>query len=84
MNWIAALLLAGPLVRGATAMKPVVCKPLDEAKGKSGADLAQAIEQAGIQFAHANYVLAGIVPGDPVIVCFASRSDSSKLPIGAK
>jgi hypothetical protein len=84
MNFLAALLLAAPLVRGATAMKPVVCKPLDEAKGKTGAELAQAIEQAGIQFARSNYVLTAVVPGDPVIACFASRADSSKLPMGAR
>jgi hypothetical protein len=83
MNWIAALLLAAPLTHG-MAMKPVVCKPLDDAKGKTGADLAQAIEQLGIQFARSNYVMTGILPGDPVIVCFASRSDSSKLPMGAR
>jgi hypothetical protein len=84
MNWIAALLLAGPLVHGATAMKPLVCKPVEEARGKSGAELAQAIEQVGMQFARSNYVLAAILPGDPPIVCFASRSDSSKLPMGAR
>jgi hypothetical protein len=84
MNWIAALLLAGPMVRGATAMKPLVCRPVDEAKGKSGAELAQAIEQLGAQFSHANYVLAALLPGDPPIACFASRVDPNKLPMGAR
>lgn len=84
MMLLAALLSVGPNVHGGAAMKPVVCKPLDEAKGKTGAELAQAIEQASVQFSRANYVLAGIVPGDPVIVCFASRADPNKLPMGAR
>ncbi len=84
MNWIALLLLAAPLVRGATAMKSVVCKPVDEGKGKSGQELAEAIERMGAQFSRANYVLTALLPGDPPIACFASRGDSSKLPRGAQ
>ena len=83
MNWIALMLVAAPLVRG-TAMKPLVCKPVDDAKGKSGQDLADAVERMGAQFARSNYVLAALLPGDPPIACFASRSDSSKLPMGAR
>lgn len=84
MNWIALMLLAAPLVRGATAMKSLVCKPVEEGKGKSGQELAEAIERLGAQFSRANYVLAALLPGDPPIACFASRSDSSKLPRGAQ
>ena len=79
---IAWLLVAVPL--GATAMKSVVCKPIEEAKGKSGADLAQAIEAEAAKFARANYVLAGLLPGDPPIACFRSNADSSQLPRGAR
>ena len=78
------LLAAPPSGKGATAMKPVVCRPVDEAKGKSGAELAQAIEQMGAQFSHANYQLVAVLPGDPPIACFSSRSDPNKLPMGAK
>jgi hypothetical protein len=87
MNCFAALLtaplLAAPLSRG-TAMKSVVCRPVEEAKGKSGVELAEAIERFGEQFARANYLLTALLPGDPPIACFASRGDSSALPRGAK
>ena len=79
---IAWLLVAVPL--GATAMKSVVCKTIEEAKGKSGAELAQAIEAEAARFARANYVLAGLLPGDPPIGCFHSNTSSSQLPRGAK
>ena len=65
-------------------MKPVVCRPVDEAKGKAGTDLAQAIEQMGAQFSRANYQLVAVLPGDPPIACFSSRSDPDKLPMGAR
>ena len=84
MRWMALLLAAGPLVHGGTAMKSVVCKPVEEAKGKSGQQLADAIEQVGMQFARANYQLAALLPGDPPIACFQSKADSSKLPMGAR
>ncbi|HUJ26706.1 MAG TPA: hypothetical protein VLW85_11855 [Myxococcales bacterium] len=84
MILLAALLAVGPNVHGATAMKPVVCRPVEEAKGKTGADLANAIEQMGIQFSRANYVLTAVLPGDPPIACFSSRADSTKLPMGAR
>ncbi|MGZ6143552.1 MAG: hypothetical protein ACXWLM_09440 [Myxococcales bacterium] len=46
MIWTMLLLVAAPTGRpmGMTAMKTVVCKAVDEAKGKTGADLAQALE----------------------------------------
>ena len=84
MSFVVMLLLAAPVVHGQTAMKSVVCKAVEEAKGKTGAELAQALEVVGAQFARANYVLAGLLPGDPPIACFTSRSDASKLPMGAR
>ncbi len=78
------LLAAPPSGKGATATKPVVCKPVDEAKGKSGAELAQAIEQVGAELSHQNYQLVALLPGDPPIACFSSRSDPNKLPTGAR
>ena len=78
------LLAAPPSGKGATAVKPVVCKPVDEAKGKSGGELAQAIEQVGAQFSHANYQLVAVLPGDPPIACFSARSNPDKLPMGAR
>jgi hypothetical protein len=70
-------------IRG-TAMKQVVCRAIEDAKGKSGQDLANAIEQAIVQFQHANYRLTALLPGDPPIACFHSNSDPSKLPRGAR
>ena len=86
MTWTMLLLLAAPLGRpmGMTAMKTVVCKAVDDAKGKSGAELAQAIEAEAAKFAHANYRLSALLPGDPPIACFHSMADSSKLPRGAR
>ena len=80
------LLLAAPAGRpmGMTAMKTVVCKPVDEARGKSGAELAQAIEDEAAKFAKSNYRLSALLPGDPPIACFHSTVDSSQLPRGAR
>ena len=80
---IVACLLAQPIKTG-MAVKPVVCRPVEEAKGKSGAELAQAVESLALTFARTNYALAALLPGDPPIACFRSLSDPSKLPIGAR
>jgi hypothetical protein len=80
---IVGFLLAQPIKTG-MAVKPVVCRPVEEAKGKSGAELAQAVESVALQFARTNYALAALLPGDPPIACFRSLSDPSKLPIGAR
>jgi hypothetical protein len=77
-----AILLAQ--IKTGMAVKPVVCRPIEEAKGKSGAELAQAIEGVAQQFARTNYALAALLPGDPPIACFRSLSDPSKLPMGAR
>lgn len=83
MIWAALLIAAGP-VRGGMAVKSVVCKAVDEAKGKSGQELAQAIEQVGMEMARSNYQLSALLPGDPPIACFTSKVDTSKLPMGAR
>ncbi len=73
-------------VRRQTAMmtKPVVCRILQEARGKSGEDLAAVIESDGASLAASNYELATIVPGDPPIACYRSRVDPSKLRRGVR
>jgi uncharacterized RmlC-like cupin family protein len=78
------MLATGPHPIGMTAMKTVVCKPVDDAKGKSGMDLAQAIEAEAAKFAKSNYHLTALLPGDPPIACFHSNVDNSNLPRGAK
>ena len=84
MTWTLFLLLAAPShPAGATAMKSVVCKPIDAAKGQSGADLAQAIEAEVTRFARANYALSALLAADPPIACFRSMADR-KLPRGAR
>lgn len=77
-------LLALAVPRNATAMKSVVCRPVEEAKGKKGQQLAEAIEAEAARFARANYVLAALLPGDPPIACFRSKTDSADLPRGAR
>ncbi len=67
-----------------TAMKPVVCRVLQEARGKAGEDLAAVLEGDGARLAASNYELAAIVPGDPPIACYRARVDASKLPPGAR
>lgn len=80
------LLLAAPLGRpmGMTAMKTVVCKTIDDARGKAGPELAQIIEAEATKFAHSNYKLTALLPGDPPIACFHSMNDNTKLPRGAR
>ena len=75
--------LAAPM-RQVTAMKSVVCRAVEEGKGKSGQELAESIEKLAVQFTRANYQLAAILPGDPPIACFQAKGDGNKLPPGAK
>jgi len=85
MTWTLLLLLAAPLrPSGSTAMKQVVCKQIDGARGRSGAELAQAIEAEVTRFARAKYALSALLPGDPPIACFRSTADDGKLPRGAR
>jgi hypothetical protein len=85
MTFLMLLLLAAPTPpTGLMAMKPVVCKTVDEAKGKSGAELAQAIEAEALRLARSNYALSALLPGEPPIACFRSTVDPSSLPRGAR
>jgi len=85
MTWTLFLLLAAPpRPAGATAMKSVVCKPIDAAKGQSGAELARAIEAEATRFARANYALSALLAGDPPIACFRALAEEGKLPRGAR
>ena len=65
-------------------MKPVVCRVLEEGRGKSGEELAAAVERDGARLARSNYELAAILPGDPPIACYRGRVDNGKLPAGAR
>jgi hypothetical protein len=85
MTFLMLVLLAGPVhPMGMTAMKQVVCKAVDEAKGKTGAELAQVLEAEVMRFNASNYALSALLPGDPPIACFRSMADPSKLPRGAR
>src|SRR5437870_4531028 len=61
-----------PMGRGGMAVKPVVCRAVEDAKGKSGQELADAIEHVVMQFHRSNYRLSALMPGDPPIACFFS------------
>ncbi|TMA10876.1 MAG: hypothetical protein E6J86_14645 [Deltaproteobacteria bacterium] len=82
----AALLAETSVRRPQTAMmtKPVVCRVLQEARGKSGEDLAAVVENDGASLAASNYELPTIIPGDPPIACYRARVDPSKLRRGAR
>jgi hypothetical protein len=67
-----------------TMMKPVVCRPVEEGRGKSGEELAAAIERDGALLARSNYDLAAVLPGDPPIACYRARIAIGKLPAGAR
>lgn len=85
MTWTLLLLLAAPpRAAGATAMKTVVCRQIDDARGRSGAELAQAVEAEVARFAKANYALSALLPGDPPIACFRSLAEDARLPRGAR
>ena len=85
MTFLMLVLLGAPIhPMGMTAMKPVVCKTVDEAKGKTGAELAQVIEAEAAKFARSNYALSALLPGDPPIACFRSLVDPASLPRGAR
>jgi hypothetical protein len=85
MTWTLFLLLAAPArPAGVTAMKSVVCRPIDGAKGRSGAALAQVIEAEVTRFARASYSLTALLAVDPPIACFRSVADEGKLPRGAR
>ena len=63
--------------------KPVVCRVLQEARGKSGEDLAAVVENDGASLAASNYELATIIPGDPPIACYRARVESPRSSVAA-
>ncbi len=63
---------------GGTAVKPVVCRAVPDARGKTGQELAQALERDAIELAATGYVMAGIVPGDPPVVCYRHQGPPPK------
>ena len=69
---------------GATMVKPVVCKAIEAARGKAGAELAEALEAAVSELAAQNYQLTALVAGDPPVACFRSLARPEKLPRGAR
>jgi hypothetical protein len=82
----AALSAEAPVRRPQTGtmMKPVVCRVLEEGRGKSGEQLASVVERDGARLALSNYELAAILPGDPPIACYRGRVDPGRLPPGAR
>ena len=67
---------------GGTAVKPVVCRAVAEARGKSGQELAQALEHDAIELTPNGYVLAGLLPGDPPVACY--RHENAQPKPGAR
>ena len=63
---------------GATAVKPVVCRAVADARGKSGAELAQALEQDALELVHSGYQLAALLPGDPPVACYRHEGPPPK------
>ena len=86
LAFAAPLRAATPVRRPQTgmAMKPVICRVVNEARGKAGEDLAAALESDAVRMAASNYDLAAIAPTEPPIACYRSRADPSKLPRGAR
>lgn len=79
------LLLAGPIRPPAEmAVKPVICKTVEAARGKSGAELAQAVEAEALAMIRQNYELRALLPGDPPVACFQTRARPGALPPGAR
>lgn len=63
---------------GGTAVKPVVCRAVADALGKSGQELAQALERDAIELAPNGYVLAALLPGDPPVACYRHEGPPPK------
>jgi hypothetical protein len=82
-------LLAGGTVEAAethpgqgTAVKPVICRAVDGAQGKTGPELAQAVERDALELATQGYELAALLPGDRPVACY--RHFGSPPKRGAK
>jgi hypothetical protein len=63
---------------GGTAVKPVVCRAVADARGKSGQELAQALERDAIELAPNGYVLTAFLPGDPPVACYRHEGPPPK------
>ena len=63
---------------GGTAVKPVICRAVADARGKSGQELAQALERDAIELTPNGYVLAGLLPGDPPVACYRHEGPPPK------
>ncbi|HVP59014.1 MAG TPA: hypothetical protein VMT11_00475 [Myxococcaceae bacterium] len=63
---------------GGTAVKPVVCRAVADARGKSGQELAQTLEHDAIELASTGYVLAALLSGDPPVACYRHEGPSPK------
>ncbi|HSP18751.1 MAG TPA: hypothetical protein VLQ79_04505 [Myxococcaceae bacterium] len=51
-------------------MKPVICRAVADAGGKSGQELAQALERDALELASSGYILAALLPADPPVACY--------------
>jgi hypothetical protein len=63
---------------GGTAVKPVVCRAVADARGKSGQELAQALERDATELAPNGYLLAALLPGDPPVACYRYAGPAPK------
>lgn len=61
-----------------TAVKPVVCRAVTDARGKSGQELAQSLEHDAIELSPNGYVLAALLPGDPPVACYRHEGPPPK------
>jgi|GEM_PF-6906345 len=86
-GWLVLGCLAGTAANAAdtkpghasgTAVKPVVCRAVADAHGKSGQELAQALERDALELAPNGYVLAALLPGDPPVACYRHEGPPPK------
>lgn len=63
---------------GGTAVKPVVCRAVADARGKTGQELAQALEHDAIELAATGYTLSALLPGDPPVACYRHEGPPPK------
>jgi hypothetical protein len=77
-------LAQGRSTQAPMAMKPVVCRAVDAAKGKSGDQLAAALEAQALEMHGHGYGLSGLLAGEAPVACYRSLADASRLPRGAR
>ncbi len=63
---------------GGTAVKPVVCRAIADARGQSGQELAQALERDALELAPNGYVLAALLSADPPVACYRHEGPPPK------